>query len=380
MKILILYQYPPVPGGLATQGDLLLQGLLEIGVDARAAHLESNLEKEWYYRWFQPEVVVGVGFWGDVPELVLHPRRFGIRAVPWLLADGYVANYRDILNEMPLILVTSDWVRETFVRDGIRGDHMITLPVGCDTERFIPRPAEDPKVRAVRDSLGVPPGELLILTVGGDAASKGGREVMAALATLGNEVPSWRYVCKVWPQQRTTVQNQLDVQLAESLGIQDRVSFQTHLVSRNLMPYLIAACDIYAAPSRLEGFGMPQVEAGACGKPVIGIRAMAMLDTLVHGETALLASVAEEIRITEAVLGPAAGFEPGHRVVFASPRVADYRASSRDIAAHLKLLLNDAGLRQQLGEAGRRRVVERFDYRIVARRLVEILSERTGLT
>ena len=41
------------------------------------------------------------------------------------------------------------------------------------------------------------------------------------------------------------------------------------------MPYLIAACDIYAAPSRLEGFGMPQVEAGACGKPVIGIKAMA---------------------------------------------------------------------------------------------------------
>ncbi|MEI8037073.1 MAG: glycosyltransferase family 4 protein [Verrucomicrobiota bacterium] len=375
MKILILYQYPPVPGGLATQGDLLLKGLLEIGVDAHAAHLESALEKEWYYRWFQPDVVVGVGFWGDVPDLVLHPRRFGIRAVPWLLADGYVANYRDILNAMPLILVTSNWVRETFVRDGIRGDHMVTLPVGCDTGQFIPRLAEDPKVLAVRDSLGVSPGELLILTVGGDAASKGGREVMEALASLGNKVPPWRYVCKVWPQERTTVQNQLDVQLADSLGIRDRVSFQTHLVSRNLMPYLIAACDIYAAPSRLEGFGMPQVEAGACGKPVIGIQAMAMLDTLVHGETALLARVAEEIRITEAVLGPAAGFEPGHRVVFDSPRVADYRASARDIAAYLKLLLNDAGLRQRLGEAGRRRVVERFDYRIVARQLVDILTE-----
>ena len=63
-------------------------------MDARAAHLKSDLEKEWYYRWFQPDAVVGVGFWGDVPEIVLHPRRFGIRAV--LLADGYVANYRAI--------------------------------------------------------------------------------------------------------------------------------------------------------------------------------------------------------------------------------------------------------------------------------------------
>jgi alpha-maltose-1-phosphate synthase len=373
MKILVLYSYPPAPGGLATQGDLLYKGLLAIGVDARAAHLRSDLEKEWYYRWFQPDVVVGVGFWGDVPDIVLHPRRFGMRAVPWILADGYVANYRDVLDGLPLILVTSDWVRETFVRDGIRGDHTVTLPVGCDTDTFIPRSPEDPKVRAVRDCLGVPPGERLILTVGGDAASKGGREVMAALATLGDTVPPWRYVCKVWPQERTEVQNTYDLELAQALGIQDRVSFQTHQVSRNLMPYLLAACDIYAAPSRLEGFGMPQVEAGACGKPVIGIRAMAMLDTLVHGETAFLARVAQKIHITEAILGPESGFEAGHRVVFDQPRVSDYRASPQDIAEYLKLLLNDAGLCSRMGQAGRQRALEQFDYRVVARRLMEIL-------
>jgi glycosyltransferase involved in cell wall biosynthesis len=375
MKVLVLYSYPPAPGGLASQGDLLYKGLLEIGVDAHAAHLKSDLEKEWYYRWFKPDVVVGIGFWGDVPDIVLHPQRFGMRAVPWILADGYVANYRDILDAMPLILVTSNWVRETFVRDGIRGDHTVTLPIGCDTDAFIPRSPGDPKVRAVREVLDVTSEELLILTVGGDAASKGGREVMEALATLGDDVPPWRYVCKVWPQERTNIQNELDMELAHSLGIQDRVNFQTHQVSRNLMPYLLAACDIYAGPSRLEGFGMPQVEAGACGKPVIGIQAMAMLDTLVHGETAFLARVAEEIRITEAVLGPESGFEPGHRVVFEKPRVSDYRASSPDIAEYLKLLLNDAGLRQQMGAAGRRRVVEHYDYRLVARRLVEILEE-----
>jgi starch synthase len=376
MKILVLYNYPPAPGGLATQGDLLYKGLLEIGVDARAAHLRSDLEKEWYYRTFQPDAVVGVGFWGDVPDIVLHPQRFGMRAVPWILADGYVANYREVLDAMPLILVPSDWVRETFVRDGIRGDHTVTLPVGCDTDHFVPRSQANPEVRAVREVLGVPHDELLILTVGGDAASKGGREVMKALASLDGEVPPWRYVCKVWPQDRTTVQNDLDAQLARSLGIAERVSFPTHQVSRDLMPYFLAACDIYAAPSRLEGFGMPQVEAGACGKPVIGIRAMAMLDTLVHGETAFLAGVAREISITETVLGPESGFEPNHRVVFGKPRVADYRASAADIAVSLKSLLGDAELRRRMGEAGRRRVVERYDYRVVARRLVEILGER----
>jgi glycosyltransferase involved in cell wall biosynthesis len=379
MKVLVLYDYPPAPGGLATQGDLLYHGLLEMGVDAKAAHLKSDLEKEWYYRWFKPDAVVGVGFWGDYPDIVEHPQRFGMFAVPWLLADGYVANYRQELNVLPLILVTANWVKETFERDGIRGDRMLVLPVGCDTDSFIPRAGDDAKVHAMRGILGVNPDQLLILTVGGDAASKGGREMMEALALVRDEVPDFRYICKVWPQPRTEVQNRLDLELAQSLGISDRVRFVNHRVSRDLMPYLIASCDVYAAPSRLEGFGMPQVEAGACGKPVIGIAAMAMLDTLVHGETAFLAQVAQANTITQTELGPAAGYPAGHVVHFDQPRVADYRASVPDLADALRLLLNDAGLRDRMGAAGRARVVARFDYRFVAQKLAAILSAHLGV-
>ena len=35
MKILLLYDYPAGPGGLATQGDLLYKGLCEIGVEVQ---------------------------------------------------------------------------------------------------------------------------------------------------------------------------------------------------------------------------------------------------------------------------------------------------------------------------------------------------------
>ncbi|MBJ7881737.1 glycosyltransferase family 4 protein [Gelidibacter salicanalis] len=379
MKVLVLYDYPPSPGGLATQGDMLYRGLLELGVDAHAVHFESAQEKEWYYRWFEPDVVVGVGYWGHTPHLVLHPQRYGILAVPWLVADGYIANYQEVLNALPLILVTSNWVKEMYVRDGIHPDNIEVLPVGIDTEVFKPLDKNNPKIVAVREALGIAPNQILILTVGGDAASKGAQEVMQALAIIDIKAPDWKYVCKVWPQPRTMVQNMIDLKMAESLGLEKNITYATNTVSRNFMPYLIGACDIYAAPSRLEGFGMPQVEAGACGKPVIGINAMGMLDTLIHNKTAFLAEVAKKIVVNDVVLGEESGFESNRKIHFDIPRTVDYRANTQDIAKYLLQLMDDEQLRIKMGSAGRERAVEHFDYKVVTKKFLQILEKRLGI-
>jgi len=379
MKVLVMYEYPPTPGGLATQGDLLYKGLQEMGIDVHAVHYESAQEKEWYYRWFKPDVVVGVGYWGYTPHLILHPLRYGIQPVPWLVADGYIANYQEVLNALPLILVTSNWVKEMYVRDGISGDKIEVLPVGCDTDSFRPYSKDDPKIIAVREALGVSPDQLMILTVGGDAASKGAQEVMQALAIIHTKAPNWKYICKVWPQPRTKLQNLSDLELANHLGIEKNVTYATNTISRTFMPYLIGACDIYTAPSRLEGFGMPQVEAGACGKPVLSIKAMGMLDTLIHGETAFLAEVAKKIVVNEVMLGTESGFEEHHKVVFNTPRTVDYRADVQDIAKYMLTLMNDESLRDKMGKAGRERVVANFDYRVVAKKFVQIMNDKLGI-
>lgn len=380
MKVLVLYDYPSGTGGLATQGALLYRGLQELGVDVCPVHFESAQEKEWYYRWFQPDVVVGVGYWGHTPHLVLHAKRYGVQPVPWLVADGYVANYQEILESLPLILVTSRWVKKMYMRDGLSGDNIEVLPVGCDTDAFCPRPKDDPKVAAVRQSLGISDEQIMILTIGGDAGSKGAQEVMQALAINDTKAPDWKYVCKVWPQPRTQTQNLIDLQLATQLGIEKNVAYATSIISRNFMPYLLAACDIYAAPSRLEGFGMIQVEANACGKPVIGIKAMGLLDTMVHGETAFLADVAQEIRLRETVIGDESGYEAHHKVTFKKPRIVDYRASVHDIANYLMDLMTDAKLRDTMGRAGRKRAIELFDYRVVAKKFVDLISKRMGIS
>ena len=106
------------------------------------------------------------------------------------------------------------------MRDGIKGDNIEVLPVGCNTDVFRPWEETNEKVAAVREMLGVPSDELLIFTVGGDAASKGAQEVMHALAMIDRQVPDWKYICKVWPQSRTRFQNVTDLQTATQLGIE----------------------------------------------------------------------------------------------------------------------------------------------------------------
>jgi glycosyltransferase involved in cell wall biosynthesis len=379
MKVLVLYDYPPSPAGLATQGHLIHRGLEQLGVDVHSVHFESAQEKEWYYRWFEPDIVLGVGYWGHTPFLVLHPQRYGVQAIPWLVADGYIANYKEVLESLPLILVTSNWVKQVYIRDGLSGKNIEVLPVGCDTEAFTPRDKSDPKVATVRESLGVAPDQIMIMTIGGDATSKGAQEVMQALAINDIKAPDWKYVCKVWPQPRTEAQNLIDMQLATQLGIDKNVVYTTNVISRNFMPYLLNACDIYAAPSRFEGFGMIQVEAGACGKPVIGIKAMGMLDTMLHGENAFLAEVAQEVHIKETIIGDESGYEPRHRYVFKEPRVVDYRASVYDIANYLMDLMTNEDLRKKMGQAGRERALKHFDYRVVAKKFVEIVTEKFNL-
>jgi len=79
------------------------------------------------------------------------------------------------------------------------------------------------------------------------------------------------------------------------------------------------------------------------------------------------------------ILGEESGFEDKHKVVFKDPHTVDYRASVHDIANYLMDLMSDAALRDKMGKAGRKRVVANFDYRVVAKRFVQIISDKLGI-
>jgi len=135
----------------------------------------------------------------------------------------------------------------------------------------------------------------------GDGASKGAQEVMQALALIDGEVPDWRYVCKVWPQSRTDHRPDRPQTCSRSVVSGEKVISRLMSSRMNWHCVSYSACDHSTLRLAAGGFGMIQVEANACERPVIAIDAMAFLrHEWVHGENGILAKVAEERKITEA--------------------------------------------------------------------------------
>ena len=116
--------------------------------------------------------------------------------------------------------------------------------------------------------------------------------------------------------------------LAQRLGLHDRVHFAGEVPPGELLA-LYHACDIFVLPSitRAEAFGLVQVEAMACGKPVVSTRLPSGVPWVnQHEQTGLTVPPAD----------PAA------------------------LAAALRRLVDDPHLRAQFGEAGRARAHAEF--------------------
>jgi len=390
MKCLVFYHYPLEADGQSLQGDLLYRGLLHHKQDATPCHFKDSLQKKFYLKHLKPDVAFGVGFWGNVQDIIRVPLKYGVTPVPWFNADGWVANFHDEFEKLKLMFTTSNWVREVYKRDGVDVSKIVPAHIGIDIDLF--KPLNNNKINekngeknngtykeAIRKMFGVKNGEKMILTAGGDVTSKGAQEMMRALAEVDKEFKNWHYVCKSWPSECAKNWREIEMQLADELGIRDKITFIDDEFSPEFMVYLLGACDIYAAPSRLEGFGMIQVEAMACGKPVISINAGGPAETIIHNKTGFLARVAEEVLLEGEWVYEWMGFPKKEFMKFKEPKVFGYRADINELKEFTLKLLTEPELCEKMGKQGREHAVKNFDYKITSKKMLDITKEKLGL-
>jgi glycosyltransferase involved in cell wall biosynthesis len=122
---------------------------------------------------------------------------------------------------------------------------------------------------------------------------------------------------------------------AQTLGLQERVSFLDYVPPEDL-PALYAGADMFVLPSLYEGFGLPILEAMACGTPVISSHAGSLSE--VAGDAAILTDPYDV---------------PG-------------------IAAAMEAVLGDKGIRAALRRKGLEQA-ERYSWRRTATMILEVL-------
>ena len=209
------------------------------------------------------------------------------------------------------IIAVSEATAASLVRQGYPSDRVLVVHNGIDT----PPPA-DP-----RRPPGVPAGAPILLHVGRLAPVKGQQELIEALARLEHDDAVAVLVGKDL-ETGGAFEHELE-SLAAAMGVQERVVFAGY---RSDVPALLAAADVFVLPSRVEGLPLTVLEAMAAARPVVATHVDGTPEAVVDGETGLLVP-------------------PG-----------DIEA----LVAALDSLLDDSDLACRLGEAGRRRVEERF--------------------
>ena len=151
----------------------------------------------------------------------------------------------------------------------------VYIPHGVDTGVFSPLDDEDRA--AARELLGVPAGAFLVTMV---AANKG---TSPPRKSWGEAFTAFSRFRKRHPEAVLFLHTLLDgggfgialQAIMDDLGIGDAVrvsdqhSLMTGLFTPSYVAGLMGCSDVFLNPSSGEGFGVPAVEAQACGTPVI---------------------------------------------------------------------------------------------------------------
>ena len=238
---------------------------------------------------------------------------------------------------------------DAYTRAAMPPSRLSLIPQGVDGDRFAPV-AEPQKRSAVRVQLGLAADAPTVLFIGSLVRRKGIDVILAAWPTIQASVPDARLVLlgrKSFPENAEAEQ-ELRAALAR---------LSPSAAAAVLLPGVrddperwLRAADVFAFPSRREGFGSVIIEAMATGVPAV---------------------VARMPGITEFIFERPA---PPDRISDDADGVIVEQEDPRGLALAVTELLASPKLAGALGAAGRRRARTRFSMEVVAGRYRELYA------
>jgi glycosyltransferase involved in cell wall biosynthesis len=161
---------------------------------------------------------------------------------------------------------------------------VVIIRNGVDTGRFSPE-LRLARRTSVRGQFSISPGDFCILLIGNDWRTKGLDTLLSALA-LCRELPLKLLV--VGTDDRDAYEATI-----RAGGIADRVRFLDP--SPDVLQFY-AAADVYVGPSLEDAYGLPILEAMACGLPVIASPRAGASEIITNGKDGMILQEAQDFQ------------------------------------------------------------------------------------
>lgn len=227
-----------------------------------ATHLNFLVLAYWLNR------LAGIPYWVTV---------YGIEA--W---DIKKSTLKKALHNADRILSISSYTRDRLLKEqNIDPEKISLLPCTFDESQF----KIAPKPNYLLEQHNLKPEQPVILTVSrlaGIERYKGYDKILEALPQVRQAIPNIHYIIVGKGDDKPRIEK-----LITQLQLQDCVTLAGFVPDEQLCDYY-NLCDVFAMPSKAEGFGIVYLEALACGKPTLGGNQDGAIDALCHGELGAL--------------------------------------------------------------------------------------------
>ena len=249
------------------------------------------------------------------------------------------------------IIAVSAETREDILNNfNVDPDKVRVIPNGIDVEQYQFTTESD-----ALDKAGIPRGLPYVLFVGRITRQKGIIHLVRAIRHLA---PGLGVVLLAGQPDTPEIGEEMQRGVDELRKIRDHVYWIPEMVSKRDAIQFYSHARVFCCPSIYEPFGIINLEAMACGVPVVASAVGGIKEVVVTGETGLLVSFEQQ---TEAP------FE-----------AVDPEGFARDLAAGINLVVADPDLRDRMSAAGRRRAEQNYSWKSIAERVLELYREVAG--
>jgi glycosyltransferase involved in cell wall biosynthesis len=200
---------------------------------------------------------------------------------------------RHLVQRVDCVISVSRLSAERFAAwSGLSIDKFFILPNAVDVSAFVPAPPD----RSLKERYNIGKGPV-ILTLGRmeTGRHKGFQEVIEALPQLALAFPDIKYLMVGDGTDRPRLEA-----VARAAGVGDHVIFAGRIADAEKAAHYNLA-DVYAMPSRGEGFGIVLIEAAACGLPIVGSAVDGSREALLNGTLGRLVDPAKPDEIFDAI-------------------------------------------------------------------------------